>query len=473
MFKQARDIRGGRNDVICLIPELCFTTGLTDGMRNNFQLMRAMADYTRMDPKKRVERLMEFNKRILNTPKSADTFAQYQTKLKPKLVEIKGRELPQETILFGNEKTYQNDARVDWTNPMKMNSMFSNKSLSRWGIIYPSRAANDTKTFLSLLEEIARGMRYEMRPPKMIELPDDRIGSYTRELEGFIAKDPSFIMVILTNNSSDRYAAIKKMTCVNNSIPTQVVVQKTMQPKKGNIGAVKSIATKVLIQMNCKLGGAPWMVKIPVGGLMTIGFDVSHDTSDKSKAYGAFIASMDLKQCQQYYSGVAGHRAGEECSGNIVIHMKNAFKKYMQNHGTLPQRIMFYRDGVGDGDINYIREIEIKAVQDAINEVYRSAGCSSLPQLGFIIVTKRINTRLFANARSSFENPNSGTVVDSVVTLPERYDFYLISQSVRQGTVSPTSYNVVYDNSGFTPDKIQLLTYKLCHLYYNWSGTTR
>ena len=133
---------------------------------------------------------------------------------------------------------------------------------------------------------------------------------------------------------------------------------------------------------------------------------------------------------------------------------------------------MCYRDSVGDGDINYIREIEIKAVQDAINEVYRSAGCSSLPQLGFIIVTKRINTRLFANARSSFENPNSGTVVDSVVTLPERYDFYLISQSVRQGTVSPTSYNVVYDNSGFTPDKIQLLTYKLCHLYYNWSGTT-
>ena len=29
-------------------------------------------------------------------------------------------------------------------------------------------------------------------------------------------------------------------------------------------------------------------------------------------------------------------------------------------------------------------------------------------------------------------NPVSGTVVDDVVTLPERYDFYLVSQSVRQ-----------------------------------------
>ena len=59
-------------------------------------------------------------------------------------------------------------------------------------------------------------------------------------------------------------------------------------------------------------------------------------------------------------------------------------------------------------------------------------------------------------------NPPSGTVVDDVVTLPERYDFFLISQSVRQGTVNPTSYNVVLDESGLKPEHIQRLTYKVC-----------
>lgn len=49
------------------------------------------------------------------------------------------------------------------------------------------------------------------------------------------------------------------------------------------------------------------------------------------------------------------------------------------------------------------------------------------------------------------------------------YDFFIVSQSVRQGTVSPTSYNVISDNSGLDPDKIQRLMYKLTHLYYNWS----
>ena len=48
-----------------------------------------------------------------------------------------------------------------------------------------------------------------------------------------------------------------------------------------------------------------------------------------------------------------------------------------------------------------------------------------------------------------------------------------MSQSVRQGTVNPTSYNVIRDNSGLTPDHLQKLTYKLCHLYYNWPGTVR
>jgi aubergine-like protein len=35
--------------------------------------------------------------------------------------------------------------------------------------------------------------------------------------------------------------------------------------------------------------------------------------------------------------------------------------------------------------------------------------------------------------------------------------------------VSPTSYNVISDNVGLDPDKLQRLTYKLTHLYFNWS----
>jgi aubergine-like protein len=37
-------------------------------------------------------------------------------------------------------------------------------------------------------------------------------------------------------------------------------------------------------------------------------------------------------------------------------------------------------------------------------------------KMAFVIVTKRINTRLFCDGK----NPPPGTVVDDVITLPER-----------------------------------------------------
>lgn len=90
------------------------------------------------------------------------------------------------------------------------------------------------------------------------------------------------------------------------------------------------------------------------------------------------------------------------------------------------------------------------------------------PKLGFIIVSKRINTKFFVNGARGVENVPAGTVVDSVVTLPERYDFFLVSQAVTQGTATPTNYNVIHDTFGISPDKMQILTYMMCHQYVSF-----
>lgn len=89
------------------------------------------------------------------------------------------------------------------------------------------------------------------------------------------------------------------------------------------------------------------------------------------------------------------------------------------------------------------------------------------PGLAFIVVTKRINTRLFS-AVGQPGNPPCGTVVDTKVTLGERFDFFLVSQKVTQGTVSPTGYNIVEDTGNIPPDIHQRLAYALTHTYYNW-----
>jgi len=58
-----------------------------------------------------------------------------------------------------------------------------------------------------------------------------------------------------------------------------------------------------------------------------------------------------------------------------------------------------------------------------------------------------------------------------MLTSAFRYDFFIVSQAVRFGCVAPTHYNVIFDSSGLKPDHMQRLTYKLCHMYYNWQVT--
>jgi hypothetical protein len=65
------------------------------------------------------------------------------------------------------------------------------------------------------------------------------------------------------------------------SVPTPVVTTTIMKNK-----GVVSIANKVAIQMNCKVGGAPWTVEIPLKSTMVVGFDASHDTMNKGLSYG-------------------------------------------------------------------------------------------------------------------------------------------------------------------------------------------
>lgn len=84
------------------MPELCRVTGLTDAMRNDFRMMRSLSDHTRINPDKRMQHLMDFNRRFLSSKESAQVLDEWNMKLDPSLVEFTGRQLVQENMLFGN-----------------------------------------------------------------------------------------------------------------------------------------------------------------------------------------------------------------------------------------------------------------------------------------------------------------------------------------------------------------------------------
>ncbi|XP_049868005.1 piwi-like protein Siwi [Pectinophora gossypiella] len=461
---KAREIRSGMPELVYLIPELCRQTGLSDDMRKNFQLMKSMGMHTKIGPDTRIQKLLAFNRRFTQTKEVVEEMGSWNLKLSKDLVRFKGRLLPPETIGQGNGIKYPAGDTFDgWTRDMRSKPLLTIAKVASWVMITPERHRRDAESFVSLIMKTGSGVGFNLPRPEIVPLQRDGQMDYANACENTIArKNPTFILCVLAKQLPDRYEAIKKKCTVDRAVPTQVVVARNMTSK-----SAMSIATKIAIQINCKLGGAPWSVEVPMAALMVIGYDVCHDTRAKDKSYGAFVATLD-KQMSQYYSTVNAHTSGEELSAHMGINIASAVRKFRERNGVLPSRIFIYRDGVGEGQIPYVHSHEVAEIKKKLEEIYAGAPV----RMAFIIVSKRINTRIFVD-RGRGDNPRPGTVIDDVVTLPERYDFYLVSQCVREGTIAPTSYNVIEDTTAFVPDKVQRLTYKLTHMYFNNSSQVR
>lgn len=463
-----RDRRGGRMGPVLLIPELCHMTGLTDEQRNNYKLTSSLSRWTRMEPTERVNTLLKFARSMTTNTEVVNELKDWDLVLENNLTTLQGRLLSPEHIVLQGGKTeiqYKQD-NADWTNNLK-SGMLSACQISRWLAVVPERESQKWGQFLDAMKRCAPGLGITLTDPKTFLLQDTRTGSYINELNKIVEMKPNMVLAVTPSDKGDTYTAIKKKLCLEHAYPSQVVTcQKVLNKDK----SFMSIATKVLVQMAAKLGGEPWAVKIPIKNAMVVGYDTYHDKSKKGASVGALVASLN-SNFTRYISCVSTHHNENEMTNEIKQMMVKSLRKYQSEHkNEPPDRIFYYRDGVGEGQINQVYNHELEEIRKYLTETFPD----KKPKLTMIIVSKRINTRFFmAGQGNSKINPPSGTVVDDVVTLPERYDFFLVSQSVRQGTVNPTSYNVIFDESGLKPNHIQMLSYKLTHLYFNWPGTVR
>ncbi|XP_050028085.3 piwi-like protein 1 [Dermacentor andersoni] len=462
-----KDLRAGRTDNIYLIPELCVLTGLTDEMRANVSVMRDLAQHTRVEPSKRIRNLLEFIGRINGDEAIRREMDEWGLKFDDALVTVKGRVLPVERVRQGDRSHGYNSQTADFSRETRDQRLHVAVNIESWLVVCPRRVETDTTEFVRTLLSVSPPMGLGLGQPQMLQLDDDRAGNYVRALhEVGSGGNLQLAIVVLPNNRKDRYDMIKKQACVDLGLHTQVILARTISNRRN----MRSVATKVAIQLNCKLGGEAWCLDIPLVNTMVVGYDTYHDSSSRRLSAGAFVASMN-RLLTRWYSRVAFHATHQELGSSLGLLLQDALHKYMQvNSGSAPDRIIFFRDGVSDGQIPQVREWEIEQIISSLDALFPGVD----HKLAFVVVTKRITTRFFSHLPSGgYGNPLPGTVVDTEVTRPERYDYFLVSQSVRQGTVAPTHYNVIYDTTGLKPDHMQRLSYKLTHLYFNWPGTIR
>ncbi len=92
------------------------------------------------------------------------------------------------------------------------------------------------------------------------------------------------------------------------------------------------------------------------------------------------------------------------------------------------------------------------------------------PKITYVTINKKNTVKIFHNTNNTLINIPPGTLVDNEITNTDDFEFFLVSQKTTQGLAQATQYTVMFDEFGVSSQDIHSLVYKLCYLYYNWTG---
>ena len=149
------------------------------------------------------------------------------------------------------------------------------------------------------------------------------------------------------------YTKVKQFVSRHNVL-SQVILKFTA--KKMNL----SVASNIMKQINTKIGGTSLKMRMPEfmtkNKVMVIGIDVCHAGGESIVGFTATTDDLFA----QYYSNIIIQSKGKEIvEQKLDQSMKEALDSYQRRNQTLPNKIIIYRDGVGEGMRDEIIEKEI------------------------------------------------------------------------------------------------------------------
>lgn len=173
--------------------------------------------------------------------------------------------------------------------------MFTQTPLKTWGIFHGDRDSQVANQFASTMQQCLDQCGYEKSEPMMCQVRSAmRADNWIKELKNKLNEGVQMVVLLLPGSKGRcaTYDDVKRFLLTEYPIPSQVILTSTIQRGKN----LRSIISKVLIQMNAKLGGTPWAVDaLPFMSepTMICGMDVFHSTALGKKSVLALTASMN------------------------------------------------------------------------------------------------------------------------------------------------------------------------------------
>ncbi|CAH8321829.1 unnamed protein product [Eruca vesicaria subsp. sativa] len=487
---------GNSNTPKYLPMEVCeIVGGQRYSKRLNAGQITALLKVTCQRPKNREE---DIGKTVGRNDYSNDPYAKaFGIKISESLTSVEARVLPPPWLEYhdsGTERTCR--PQVGQWNMMNK-KMINGGTVSNWICINFSTQVRDNhaRNFCQELAQmcLTSGIEFNREPvlpsfsarPQQVEkdlktLYHDAMAKVSK------GKEIDLLIVILPDNNGSLYGDLKRICETELGIVSQCCLTKHVFNTNGQYLA------NVALKINVKVGGRNTVLvdalsmKIPLvcdRPTIIFGADVTHPHpgEDSSPSIAAVVASQDWPGITKYAGLVCAQAPRQEIiqdlfkewkdpqtgvviSGGMIKELLIAFHR---STGHKPLRIIFYRDGVSEGQFHQVLLYELDAIRKA---------CASLeegyqPPVTFVVVQKRHHTRLFAhnhNDRNSVTRSGNilpGTVVDTSICHPREFDFYLCSHAGIQGTSRPAHYHVLWDENNCSADGLQSLTNNLCYTY--------
>jgi len=383
-----------------------------------------------------------------------------------KFEEVEARILDAPQLEYNKQKPFMPRAGV-WR-PL---NFYTGGNLKSWIVLNLDRYTREDslRRFGEEMQKMGRNLGMDIGPPLSPHTLREPVRD-TRELEEFFktmkTKKVDMVVVVVPDRGNC-YAKVKQVAELTVGVLTQCIKARTMQRMN------PSTCSNILLKVNSKLNGVnhalaavskPPCLRRPV---MIVGADVTHPAPDQHDvpSVAAVCASHD-PQAFKYNIQIRLQPPRVEIIQDLEAIMKEQLKYFYGITGYKPERIIFYRDGVSEGQFYEVLNSEVNAIRRAcisLNQEYK-------PKVTFLVVQKRHHTRFFPTRKEDEDGKNHnvppGTVVDTTITHPIELDFFLVSHASIQGVSRPTKYHLLWnDDDNMTTDELEQLTYYLCHMF--------
>ncbi|KAF9072924.1 Piwi domain-containing protein [Rhodocollybia butyracea] len=460
---------------------------------------KAVVEFSTLKPEQRLDAIMgRSGGRMLPSPIKGyiDSSAMIQAKMEvsQQPVRIRGELLALPQVLFGNNSSAElrngswNVARQRFIRPA---------ALICWGVINFSRSIdqNNLRRLMGDMTDCCKGLGMDIAPPAFFEngpehASDKILGQALEALKRAYnnispedrqrlanAKAPSIrpiVVVILPKLAQELRRKIKHCPWNNLGVLTQCLQDDKIKSAKiqywGNVA----------VKLNARLGGynsivnSPAMSRLQQKNTIVMGADVAHPGPGSLKpSVASLVASYD-DLASRYVAFTRIQHPRQEFIQDLKEMVTDAINNYVGTHnGNGVARIVFFRDGISEGEFESVSRHEIAAIKSGVAEVLRQKGVSEtyMPQLTYVIVGKRHHVTFYpelgTDANDGRGNCIAGFVNDSSdFSNPSTEDFYLQSHGAIQGTSRSAHYIVIQDEVyGNNLEEIQDLAFTLCHVY--------